>query len=55
MPRGSRKLTIKFGTTTLTHYGGVYLLHRFLSRFGFKDGIAAKFRVTRRSNRYSVG
>lgn len=55
MPWGPRKLTIKFGTTTLTHYGGVYLLHRFLSRLGFKDGIAHQLRVTQRNNRYSVG
>ncbi|MGH7429948.1 MAG: IS1380 family transposase [Candidatus Methylomirabilaceae bacterium] len=55
MPRGPRKLTIKFGTTTLTHYGGVYLLHRFLSRIGFKDAVARQLRVTQRNNRYSVG
>jgi hypothetical protein len=55
MPRGPRKLTIKFGTTTLTHYGGVHLLHRFLSRIGFKDGIARQLRVTQRNNRDPVG
>jgi hypothetical protein len=31
MPRGPRKLAIEFGATTLTHYGGFYLLHRFLA------------------------
>ena len=55
MPWGPRKLTIKFGATTLTHYGGVYLLHRFLSRIGFKDEIARQLRVPQRNNRYSVG
>jgi len=31
MPRGPRQLAIIFGAENLTHYGGVYLLHRFLS------------------------
>lgn len=53
--RGPRKLTIKFGATTLTHYGGVYLLHRFLSRIGFKQAIARQIEVAQRNNRYSVG
>lgn len=55
MPPGPRKLAIKFGATTLTQYGGVYLLHRFLSRIGFKDTVARQIRVTQRNNRYSVG
>jgi hypothetical protein len=55
MPRGPRKLTVRFGTTSLTHYGGAYLLHRFLSRIGFKETIARHVRVVQRNNRYSVG
>jgi hypothetical protein len=55
MPRGPRKLAIEFGATGLTHYGGVYLLHRFLSRVGFKDAIAREIRLAQRNNRYSVG
>lgn len=55
MPRGPRKLAIKFGAATLTHYGGVYLLHRFLSRIGFKDALATQIRATQRNIRYSVG
>jgi hypothetical protein len=55
MARGPRKLTIKFGATTLTHYGGVYLLHRFLSRIGFKQAIARQIELVQRNNRYSVG
>jgi hypothetical protein len=39
----------------LTHYGGVYLLHRFLSRIGFKDAVAVQVRVAQRNNRYSIG
>jgi hypothetical protein len=39
----------------LTHYGGVYLVHRFLSRLGFKTAVAQSLRLTQRNNRYSVG
>jgi hypothetical protein len=55
MPRGPRKLAIKFGTATLTHYGGVYLVHRFVSRIGFRDAIAREIRWVQRNNRYTVG
>src|SRR5215831_16410241 len=55
MARGPRKLTIKFGATTLTHDGGVYLLHRFLSRIGFKQALARQIELAQRNNRYSVG
>jgi len=55
MPRGPRKLAIRFGATTLTQYGGVYLLHRFLSRIGFKGTVARHIRLVQRNNRYSVG
>lgn len=55
MPKGPRKLTITFGTKSLTHYGGVYLLHRFLTRTGFKNAVATDVRFAQRNNRYSVG
>src|SRR5713101_10124683 len=55
MPKGPRKLRIAFGTATLTHYGGVYLLHRFLTRIGFKHAIAQDLRLVERNNRYSIG
>lgn len=55
MPRGPRQLAIQFGASSLTHYGGVYLLHRFLSRVGFKDALARSVRFRQRNNRYSVG
>ncbi len=55
MPRGPRRLTITFGAEHLTHYGGAYLLHRFLSRIGFKDALAQNIRVAQRNNRYSIG
>jgi len=55
MPRGPRKLAVQFGATSLTHYGGVYLLHRFLSQLGFKDAVARHIFVPQRNNHYSVG
>ncbi|MFO0700257.1 MAG: IS1380 family transposase [Nitrospira sp.] len=55
MPKGPRNLAIAFGAETLTHYGGVYLLHRFFSRIGFKNALAMDVRVVQRNNRYSVG
>src|SRR6266545_5599046 len=44
-----------FGNQTLTHYGGVYLLHRFLTRIGLKNAIATEIRFIQRNNRYTVG
>ena len=55
MGKGPRKLRISFGSPTLTHYGGVYLLHRFLSRVGFKRALGQSIRLGQRNNRYSVG
>jgi hypothetical protein len=55
MARGPRRLRISFGATTLTHYGGVYLLHRFLTRIGFKRALGQDLQFAQRNNRYSVG
>ena len=55
MAKGPRKLGVSFGTATLTHYGGVYLLHRFLSRIGLRHALARELRVVQRNNRYGAG
>lgn len=55
MPRGPRKLRVTFGAKTLTHYGDVSLVHRFLTRIGLKHAVAHDIRVVQRNNRYSVG
>lgn len=55
MAKGPRKLGVQFGTASLTHYGGVYLLHRFFTRIGFKHAIAQEVRFRQRNHRYSVG
>lgn len=55
MARGPRKLAIRFGATTRTHYGGIYLVHRFLSQSGFKTRLARQIRLVQRNTRYSLG
>src|SRR6516165_3195113 len=55
MPKGPRRLAISFGASSLTRYGGVYVLHRFLTRIGFKNALASDIRLHQRNNRYSVG
>src|SRR3989338_226459 len=55
MPKGPRHLAISFGNTNLTHFGGVYLLHRFLTRFGMKKALASDLRFQQRNNHFSVG
>lgn len=55
MPRGPRKLLVTFGSPSLTHYGGVYLLHRFFSRLRLQKRLTQETRVVQRNNRYSAG
>lgn len=55
MARGPRKLKIVFGSASLTHYGGVYLLHRFFGRLRLKKLLTDATRLIQRNNRYSVG
>jgi hypothetical protein len=52
---GTTELAVSFGATRLTHYGGVYLLHRFLTRIGFKQAVATQVRIAQRNHRYTVG
>ena len=55
MAKGPRCLGINYRSTTLTHYGGAYLMHRFLTRMGVKAAFAHDIRVLQRNHRYSVG
>jgi hypothetical protein len=43
MPKGPRRLVISFGASSLTDYGGVYALHRFLTRIGFKNALTSGY------------
>lgn len=49
--KGPRNLVLEFGADTLTHYGGAYLIHRFLSRIGLKRALGQAIRVEQRNNR----
>lgn len=55
MARGPRSVTVRFDSRSLTHFGGVYLLHRFFTRTGFKHALAMDVRLAQRNNRFSVG
>jgi hypothetical protein len=55
MAKGPRRLAISFGAANLTHFGGVYLLHRFLTRIGIKAAVAKEVAFQQRNNRYTVG
>jgi hypothetical protein len=44
-----------FGSGSLTHYGGVYLLHRVFGRLHLRKCLTREVRVRQRNNRYSVG
>lgn len=52
---GLRHLTLSFTARTLTHFGGVYLLHRFFARLRLKRSLIRTVRFPQRNTRYSVG
>jgi hypothetical protein len=54
MPFGPRKLRYAFTGQTLTHFGGVYLLHQFLNHIRLKRLLAKKVSFPQRNNSYSV-
>lgn len=54
MRSGSRKIKIKFTAVGLTHFGGVYLLHRFLQQLRFRSYLYHHLPFVRRNNRYSL-
>jgi len=55
MAKGPRNLALEFGVGTLTHYGGAYLVHRFLGRIGLKRALGQMIRLEQRNNRDSIG
>jgi hypothetical protein len=54
MPLGPRKLRYSFTGQTLTHFGGVYLLHQFLNRLRLKRLLSDHVRFPQRNNDYSI-
>ena len=55
MVRGPRNVSVSFSARTLTHFGGVYLLHRFFTRLGLKRALTKAVHFPQRNARYSVG
>jgi len=51
---GPKNLQISFTGTSLTHFGGVYLLHQFFKRLRLKSLLSQKARFIQRNNHYSV-
>lgn len=55
MARGPRELQISFGAHSLTHYGGVCLLHRFFGRLHLRKRLTPELHLAQRNHRDSVG
>ena len=54
MARGPRNLQISFAGTSLTHFGGLVLLHHFVQQLGLRSRLAHTVRFPQRNNRYST-
>ena len=55
MPRhGASKIRISFSSAQLSHFGGVYLLHQFLRRLGFRTFLSHAISYFQRNNRYTL-
>src|SRR3989304_6218893 len=55
LPKGPRNVGLSFSARSLTHFGGVYLLHRFFARLGLRKALTTGVRFPQRNTRYSVG
>lgn len=54
MARGPRNLPISFTGASLTHFGGLVLLHQFVQQLRLRSRLAHTVRVPQRNNRYST-
>ena len=55
MLKGLRSVRISFTARTLTHFGGVFLRHRFCGPPGLRKAHTKHVRLAQRNTRYSVG
>ena len=51
---GVREVEISFAGQSLTHFGGLFLLHRFVQRLGLRALLADRVRFEQRNNRYAI-
>ncbi len=55
MPRtGAKNVKVVFNAGRLTHFGGVYLLHRFLQQLQFRTYLSRHLQITERNNYFSI-
>src|SRR5208283_3428180 len=55
MPRiGSKALKVDFSAGRLTHFGGTYLVHRFLQQLQMRTFLSRQLRISERNNHFSV-
>ena len=54
MAYGATKVQVKFNSSRLTHFGGVYLFHLFLKQIGWRHLIARNFKYEQRNSRYVI-
>ena len=51
---GARNIEVTFTAGQLTHFGGVYLLHRFLQQLQFRTWLSRHLQLAERNNDFSV-
>ena len=54
MARGPKNLPLSFDSGTLTHFGGLVLLQRFIRQLELRSRLCATVRFAQRNNRYSI-
>lgn len=54
MGYGPRSVRVSFTGTSLTHFGGLLVLQRFLQRLGLRSLFAHHVRFNQRNNRYAI-
>ena len=53
MPKGIRNLQVSFGETSLTHFGGAFLIHWFCKKLKIKWILQSYVKLPQRNNRYT--
>lgn len=51
---GSKNVKISFNAGQLTHFGGVYLLHRFLQQIRLRSFLCVRLQINERNNYFTI-
>ena len=54
MRQGVSKIRIDFTAQSLTHFGGIYLVHQFLHQVQFRSFLTRHITFAQRNNHYSL-